>query len=870
MVPSRQRAAVVRLAYASLQLERGRELWRTPDVLSWAPWLEREVARAAEGGAWVPRALRGAEEWVLWRQAVESATRELGCLMSDSLAEALHRAAYRLFEWRIPPDALRRAGSAESELLARALEAFDARCAPLRGAGGYRLAEQLHGWTPGRPVAFAGFCEPTAARRALLERWGARGVAVREHHTEGAAGRAHSAAAADPDDEIALAAQWCRARLAADPRARLLVLVPDLRQRRQMVARTFEQVLTPQGVLGTAVCEPGACCAIEGGEPLAGAPLVRHALDALRLLTAGLDFPALSGWLRDSFWSAPDPASRARLEPWLRTALREEIDAGTLAGTLGRAPGALALPAVQMRAAIEHALGAIGSGPAAAHQWAQRFAAALAALGWPGSRPLTSAEQQTRLRFLELLTELGELGASLGRLTAAHAAGVLAQLAARTAFEPATGDPAVTLTDALGHPTVRYDGIWVAGLHADSWPPPVRIDPFIPLAAQRQAGIPEASPALTLRQARALLALWQRCADELVASWPVHGDDGEHLPSPLLAELPGLAPLASGPRRSVLARLARTAVVLERIDDGAGIAWPVQRRLPAGTRSIELQSRCPFRAYAQLRLGCEPLEAPRPGIDARDRGRLLHRTLELLWEELRDSAGLHAASAAGRLEPLIERCAARAVDDLLGADATPAETRARQRERRRTMRVVRELCVVELARAPFTVRARESRREITLARAALEVRIDRIDELADGTLAIFDYKSGRPQPQDWLGARPSHPQLLVYLLSVTERVSALAAVHLGPARPSFRGIADRKGRLPGVEALEAAGGATADEAWATQGERWRGLIEQLARDFLAGHAAVDPAPQACRTCHLHGFCRIGELDPADADGSTDE
>jgi hypothetical protein len=41
---------------------------------------------------------------------------------------------------------------------------------------------------------------------------------------------------------------------------------------------------------------------------------------------------------------------------------------------------------------------------------------------------------------------------------------------------------------------------------------------------------------------------------------------------------------------------------------------------------------------------------------------------------------------------------------------------------------------------------------------------------------------------------------------------------------------------------------------------WKSAIEQLARDFLAGRADVDPRdyPATCEQCGLHAVCRIHE------------
>ena len=874
VVPSAQRATALRLAHATAQLRSGLRAWRSPAILSWSSWLERECARAVDGGASIPRVLRAAEEWLLWRDAVSEATRDTDLASSDALAESIQRSARLLHDWRIPVAVLHRAPDTESELLGRALGLFEARCKELRAIPAYRLPEWLQDCRPPHSVTFAGFTEITAARRALEERWTACGAVIRELLCEDRPGQAFIARADDADHELALAASWCRSHLEADPTRRLLVVIPDLLQRRQAVARAFGQVLTPQVVLGRSDDGAMGVFALEGGQPLPSYDLVRHALESLRILVTPSDFTALSRWLRASFFTTPGPEERARLESWLRGRTGPQTDVARLQSELETAPDTLAGAATAIRTALARALDALGQEPATPLQWSRRFSLALDALGWPGSRPLSSAEYQTRVRFAEVMNELGELGSRLGTLTAREAFLILQDLARRVTFEPATGDAAITVTDALCDPVVRYDGIWITGMHSDAWPAPVHFDPFIPLAAQRAANIPAASATGRLRQARTLLDMWQRRTEQLVVSWPRHGADCEYLPSPLLAELPGVqewracVQVAGGPRYA-LARAVRGNTILEPYDDAAGIPWPAGVGLPAGTRCIEYQSRCPFRAYAELRLACAALESPRHGVDMRDRGRLLHRALELLWSRLKNSQGLRTCEAA-RLQDWIEDCVRRAMAQCFTETALREQRRALARECRRAVRLITALCEVERERPEFRVKALESRRELQLAGTALDVRIDRIDELPDGTSVIFDYKTGRPQPQDWLSERISNPQLLVYLLAARPPVSAIVTVYLTAARVSFKGIADQKGRVPGVDGLKTADAATAAQAWQDQIARWRSHVEALTRDFLAGRAEVDPVEQACRTCHLHCFCRIADIAPAAEGASPDE
>jgi hypothetical protein len=55
-----------------------------------------------------------------------------------------------------------------------------------------------------------------------------------------------------------------------------------------------------------------------------------------------------------------------------------------------------------------------------------------------------------------------------------------------------------------------------------------------------------------------------------------------------------------------------------------------------GARLLELQAACPFRAQAEVRLGARALEEPAMGVDAAERGDLVHAALARLWSELGD------------------------------------------------------------------------------------------------------------------------------------------------------------------------------------------------------------------------------------------
>lgn len=858
VVPTAQRAAALRLGFAALQLRQGRRAFRTPDVQSLSGWLRGQPATPAADG----RALRhlgASEEWLLWRAAVAEAGAALS-LQAAGLTDAVRRSAALLHEWHIPLAAVRASGTPEALLLSRALEAMEQRLAALGAAAPWRALHELACDPPQRVPLFAGFTPPTPARRQLLEAWHRRGTpaASLEQAPADTAGR--RVAAADPAVELTLMAQWSRQRLEADPAARLLLIVPELARRQHEVRRVFDAALG----------NDPAPYAVEGGQPLLRYAAVAEGADTLRLLAGDVELAVVSQWLRAHFWERPGASRRAVLDAWLRTVVPPRLNARQLLQALRAAPPALLAHADEVAALLLRLLDAFADGAhATLGSWGGRFAQILALCGLQAgaARRRDSRAQQVLQRLDELLQECAALPAALGTFAGAEAVAVFMRLLARTRFEPASGDAAVTLTASLADPIVHYDGIWVSGLHAGVLPQGAHFDPFIPVPLQRAAGVIAADAAALVEQAGQALNRLGRSSREFIVSAPQHADDLELAASALLAPYPLDAD--SAPRvATTQPQLIRASRRIETFIDETGAAWPPTVPLPSGTRAVELQSRCAFRAYAQLRLRAEPLELPVPGISPRERGQMLHRALELLWQQLRDSAGLAAARADQMLSPQIADCVARAGAEILrGAPADdgtdPAFSAAAdasgllalrraaiERELGRAARLITALCELESSRTAFSVHELEGKHRLRIGEALLDVRIDRIDRLGDGTHVILDYKSGRAVTPDWEVEQTTHPQLLVYLQATHEAISALAVAHLDPKSVVFKGIGDADLRLPGVKGTAG--------SWSRQLQAWTDQVTRLANDFVRGAAQVAPLAGACDYCHLHAFCRIAD------------
>jgi len=866
VVPSRQRAHSLRLAYSAAQLQAGRRVWSTPDVVTLEAWITREVeVRAAAAGANVPRTLSAAQEWLLWRQCAAEATREWDLVNRRALAEALRRASALAADNNIEVSRLPLVPGTEPALLQEVQRAVEERCRALGAASVASAASWLASRGLTGPLEAAGFLRVSPRLASFLGV--AHGSRAAEH-----SGLKRPKVIIAPDDltELELVAEWCRVQIARRPQSRLLVVLPGSAGARERLARLIQQTLDPQPWLDPESCSADPIVAIEGGSPLARNPAVSHALSTLSWLSgeAG-DFEAVSAWLRSPYWKTPDAGARARLDVSLRERASMQFDLAALAAEL-RSASAASPGARHIVTQISEAAAALGQGRASPRDWSDRFRAALAVFGWPGDRARNSQDQQTVMRFHELLEEFGQLVGAAGFFSPQNAVQCLIELAARTPYKGADDDPVVTITPMFADPIVRYDAVWVAGLHSEVFPEPVQPDPFLPLPAQLAAGIPAASAAGRLMEAGSLLNAWRAAAGELVLSAPARSGDLELLPSPLLSPWMTASRRAQAPAAATLwlpERIRRPGL-LEAVDDRVGLEWDVARPLPAGTTSLERQNTCPFRAYAELRLGSTQLGAPDPGVDPRTRGKLLHAALQRFWTQVGDSLTLRGLSEVAESD-LVERCVSDAAKDIWSdsQDRPP-----RVRERRRAVRLMRSLCKLERERAPFTVTRTEFERALNLplkgplttATARMNVRIDRIDRLESGGSAILDYKSGQSKSTDWYGERPSHPQLLAYLAAVEEDVVALATVSVTAREVRFDGIASSARVLPKVKEVIPPEGGDGD-AWELRKREWLECVERLAAGFVSGNAAVDPKQGACEYCHVKSVCRVGDRSDPDVD-----
>ena len=823
VTPNRRLSQALNSQFDGFQAKKGLNAWEAPDILPFGAFVERlwEDALYSDLGEKLPLLLTPAQEQRLWEEILADS----GLLAIPQAAAQCRDAWGLLHAWRI--------GAGQGNEDARAFSEWSKLYAKRTGGDidAARLPDLILGFMkelelPKILIAYSFDILPPQTRE-LLEKLDY--VQCRPESTESKALRTSYASA---KHELEAAAAWARERL-EQGRGRVAVVVPDLMKRRKEVARVFSRVMRPGFNL------PGAAPApmpfnLSLGEPLADFALVITALDLLELSARPVEFAHASRLIRSPFLGGADTemAARARLDAKLRRNLDATVTLPKLIAAVESCP--------RLRRHLEKIFGLPKEESRTAGEWARHFSAVLEAAGFPGERVLDSAEFQARAKWHETLGEFAKLERISRTMPFDDAFGVLKRLCSGTLFQPESPEAPIQVLGVLESSGLRFDCLWVSGLTDEAWPLAARPNPFLPIALQKKAGIPEASAEGSLELDRRLTQEWLHAAAEVILSFPLKEQDRELAPSPLiLGVAQGELALPEYPRYRDLLFESRK---LESIEDAKGppVAKPEVR---GGTKVLAHQAACPFRAFARFRLNAEALEEPEPGLDARDRGKLLHELMKSLWMELKTSESLKKD-----LEPAITRAADAAVREL-GLEGRFAEL-----ERARLARLAREWLEVEMKRKPFQTVFLEQKQQISIAGLEFSGRIDRMDRVAVGEMSehvLIDYKTGNPNPRVWEGPRPDEPQLTLYAVSNPANLSAVAFARLKPGDMRFMGFSRDKDTLPEVNQAK---------SWPELLAAWRREAESLGAAFAAGDAHVDPKNdlKTCRLCDLQTLCRVYE------------
>ncbi len=864
-------ARALALAFHRARRAEGLIAWPAPSIFDWksfarAAWEQRDTSARL--------LLNPVQEQKLW---VEIASQERAPATALSgprrRLAALAMEAHELlgsYAPRLLPPAARAGWQQDAAAFSGWLAAFDEICRTENLLSPSRLPCELiplleSDQSSRPPLLLAGFDRILPVQRSLFDAWGE----WREAASGEPANDVHFHVAANAQAEVEACAIWCGRQLAANPQARLLVVAQAASARRGEIERAFLR-------------HAGPAFEFSLGIPLSQAALARAAHLMLRWLDGALNEQELD-WLLSTGLAGASAEETAALQAAMR-ALRHsglERTQWTLAAFLGQRIGARPLPAlwVERVTQAQRHLADAARRSQSPLEWAELVPRLLEELHFAETRTLSSAEHQALRRWQQAAESCGSLGFDGHRIGWRDFLAELSRTLDETLFAPESRDAPIQIAAPAESAGLAADAVWFLGADEEAWPANGATHPLLPIEVQRQTGMPHATPLLDWELARSMTNRMLAAAPEVHFSYARQNDQAEVRPSRLIAQLAGkarelppelIAPLAEEPDTIWFEDASRIPFPPGKVDGGAAV--------------LTAQSQCPFKAFATARLDAKGWEPAQAGLTPSQRGSLLHKVLHAVWDgpplgirshaellNLKDRKGFVAEHVrrvfATELRPHLREFMPRRYLEL---------------EEQRLTGLVTEWLDFEAMRIAFEVAETEAKRTVHIEGLTLNLQLDRIDQLNDGSLLVIDYKSGNVSPSLWDLPRPEDVQLPLYAGFAVDRdketLGGLVFAKVRSGQFTFAGrVGDASATL--FAGLKGTSPLMKNPFTVEQLLGWRECIEQLARDFLDGRAEVDPReyPETCERCGLQALCRIQEHrklpeseDKSESEGAGDE
>jgi ATP-dependent helicase/nuclease subunit B len=670
-------------------------------------------------------------------------------------------------------------------------------------------------------VIWACFDDYTPQQYALQETLFTQGCALYHYELPLKHTTAYQYMASDHQDEWAQIIHWIQSRLIAGD-SKIGVVVPDLQTNYRSLQRLLQRHI-PQNQFNISL-----------GQPLIQCPLVSHALTWLDLDGYNLTHHETQLLLQSPYLSGAQSELMMRAQ-FMQTSLLFQEEINPVQHVISELENKVPLLAERLKIVTPFPDSSTPQG------WVDLFKSRLLTLGFPGEYTLNSETYQCFQRFIALFDEFLQLSVIYPVMTVHRALSALRDLATTTIFQTRTATSPILILGLLEASGCSFDSVWVCGLTDTCLPKKTNLSAFIPIDMQRNLAMPHAVISRELELANIGLQRFQAGSDRCVFSYSRMTGDMPNRPSPLITDLETWIGVPTAPEDIPSSLIALPHDYLHPLGDSETVH--------GGTSLLANQAMCPFRAFAAHRLHAKTDISPSTGPDASERGKIVHRIMELFWKSLKNQANLNALTPH-QLKQHIEESIQSALTPLIHSRPISFPKLVQDVEIKRLHRLVNACIDWEKQRDPFVVEAVEQTFTLNLANINFQVRVDRLDLLESNKKWVIDYKTSIPAHKPWNDERPDAPQLLLYAL-LDETINALLFVQLKSGRLTCSGLSEHKSPLKGLSALKK------EERWSNYRQKWHTQLTNLVEEFRAGLCSPTPTrTSTCEQCDYSSICRI--------------
>ncbi|HEX6771752.1 MAG TPA: PD-(D/E)XK nuclease family protein, partial [Acidobacteriaceae bacterium] len=693
-------ARALHLCYAESMQAENAGAWRTPRILDLHSWFVEQWQAVVLTGAEGRVLLTELQEHALWESLIEPTLTGISLIEPAHMASLAQEAYALLAEYnqlqRLDDAMWLPEANSEPEVFRSWARSFQRECTRHHWLPRCKLIGAIThalrwGMLPTPPeIGWLGFDRATPAEadlQSVLESLGTRQHVLFWKIEPQSPPRLYTAQS--EKEETAACAAWVRGQLESDPKARIGILLPDLESRRPQLERDLYPTLSPAHLPITAGASPNLPFEFSLGQPLAQVPLVHAALLLLRWLHRPLMQQEISWLLLSStLGSAQGTGAREALANLDRSLRNRSCAPPEMSLESFLRHPQHGFPAVR---ALAHDLAAMleqhrrNVRDASPGEWVRRVAHLLHTARWGERADASSLLFQAREAWERLLDAVAALDFANRTLSFRKFLNTLEQAAQDTIFAAESAEAPVQVMGAYAASGQSFDAVWFLGATDAAWPIPGRPNPLLPLGLQRGAGMPHVSPAEDTALAHRAMERIAAGAGEVIYSWAEMSDEAAQRPSSLVNQF--------APATVTIPDRSQPHIALETVQDNHWIPFSGGAVASGGQMALKRQANCPFQAFVFQRLQVRELSIAGRGLSPSDRGRLLHKVMELIWSKeaephLSSHADLRSAMMTGTLRPLVAAHTEAAMRWLNPAHGDPWQRAYLKAEKERTVSLV--------------------------------------------------------------------------------------------------------------------------------------------------------------------------------------
>lgn len=635
-------------------------------------------------------------------------------------------------------------------------------------------------------------------------------------------------AAIDNKEETYQLINWLKQKISLGEK-RIGVVVPNLEERSENLQRQLENEIAKDKFN------------ISLGKPLIEFPLIAHAIEFLNLEHESVSHDLMRLILNSPYLGASKEEFLLRSSLIAKNEILQEPDVSF---------ESFKKILVQKVPKLSELINNISAYPkeASAYQWSLLFKKHLKNLNFPGEYSLTSTTYQCFQRLLNLFDEFLQVGLIKQILTKNEALNIIREIAHSTIFQLKKPKCEIQILGILEASGCTFDSLWILGLTNQCLPQKTKLSPFIPASLQKTCKMPHALPEKELQLAQKTLKRLQNASrNTCIISYPQLSGELTNMPSPLIIDC-----LNFNAQNITYTNINN----LETYDDEYQIPVFQDEKIKGGTQILANQAKCPFRSFAIHRLHAKQPLKIQEGINALNKGKIIHRIMELFFQNIPNQTTLINLTDQD-IEEKITMSIADALEPWIKNNSYLLPKVMQEVEFKLLSQLVKAAISWEKERPAFTINALEKTFQFALGELKLKIRVDRIDSIEsidnnnhNTTQMVIDYKTSLPQKKPWFDERPEEPQLLLYSL-LDDNIHALILLEISKGQVTCNGISDDNCEIKGIKAIKK------NETWNEYKENWHNILSTLAEEFMSGICTPTPKrEEICNKCWVRGICRI--------------